>query len=115
VASDPEVSERVRAAVDGRGFDERFMFGGPAWFLRDHFALGVSRRDLVARVGPDAAAAAIAAGEARPMDLTGRPMKGWVFVDPDSDVALADWVDRAETFVRSLPAKTNKPSPRRKK
>lgn len=109
--SDPKVSQRVRVAVEGRGFEERFFFGGDAWFMQGHFALGVYRDRLTCRIGPDAAAQAIDGGTAAPMDLTGNPMKGWVFVDAEhfeQAGQINDWVERVHGFVSTLPAKTAK-------
>jgi hypothetical protein len=42
------------------------------------------------------------------MDLTGRPMKGWIIVGEDgidSDHQLTRWIDLSLTFVRTLAAK----------
>jgi len=42
------------------------------------------------------------------MDFTGRPMKGFVYVEPDgfvTDTSLAAWVERGAAYARSLPAK----------
>lgn len=110
--SDPAVSKRVRAAVANRGFGERFFFGGDAWFLGGNFALGVYRERLTCRVGPVAAEQAIGSGNAGPMDITGKPMKGWIFVDPphfQQPHQLSGWIDQVANFVSTLPTKTSKP------
>lgn len=60
------------------------------------------------RVGPDAFDEALALPHARPMDFTGRPMKGMVYVDPPgyaTDEGLAAWVERGATLAASLPPK----------
>lgn len=109
--SDPAVSKRIRAAVNGRALEERFFFGGDSWFLNGNFALGGYHDTLTCRLGPDAATRAIDAGHARPMDITGRPMKGWVFVDPGhfkTKPQLNDWIDQVIDFVSTLPAKPGK-------
>ena len=110
--SDPAVSQRVRAVIADRSFEERFFFGGDAWFLGGNFALGVYRDALTCRLGPDAATAAIDSGRARPMDITGKPMKGWVFVDPaqfKTKAKLVVWINQVADFVSTLPAKQGKP------
>jgi hypothetical protein len=64
--------------------------------------------DLLARVGPDAAAAALAEPATRPFDMGRGPSKGWVVVAPDgiaTDQDLSAWVDRALAYATSLPPK----------
>jgi hypothetical protein len=67
-------------------------------------ACGVVHDDLMVRVGPDAAAEALAQPHVRPMDFNGRPAAGFVYVAPAgvaSDVNLTRWVDRAVAFAAS--------------
>jgi TfoX/Sxy family transcriptional regulator of competence genes len=59
---------------------EKKMFGGIAFLLDGAMFCGVSGGDLMVRVGAEAHEAALARPHARPMDFTGRPMKGYVFV-----------------------------------
>ena len=69
----------------------------------------------MARVGPEHHAKALARPHVRPMDFTGRPMKGYVYVDPPAiadDPALAAWVDDCAAFVDTLPRKTPSPAAR---
>ena len=69
---------------------------------------GVANDDLMVRVGPGSHEASLALPHARPMDFTGRPMKGFVFVGPEGihdDGALSGWIDRGVTFAQSLPRK----------
>lgn len=87
------------------------MFGGVAFLLRGHMCCGVVGEDLMLRVGAGAEAKALARPHARPMDFTGRPLKGFVFVAApgyESDRDLAAWVSRAVRFVRSLPPKASR-------
>ncbi len=101
--------DRVRRSLTGsEGVDERKMFGGLCFMLHGNMILGVAKDDLMARVGPDGHDAALAQPGARPMDFTGRPMRGFVYVGPmgyETDQALADWVARAFAFVGTLPCK----------
>lgn len=115
--SDSAVSERLRRAVANRGFIERFFFGGVGFFLNGNFAIGIYHDKLVLRLGEDAAEAAMREKRARPMDLTGRPMRGWVLVEPDAFATghkLKDWIDRVFDFVSNLPAKKTSTSKRKK-
>ncbi len=110
--SDPGLVIRVRDRLAGtRGVTEKVMFGGVAFFLGGNIVAGVWHDDLIARLGPDAAAAALAEPHVRPFDVTGRPMANWVMVAPDgidTERQLADWLDRAVAFVSTLPAKEPK-------
>ena len=75
--------------------------------LQGNMCCGVTNDDLMVRVGADAPEDALAQPYARPMDFTGRPMKGFVFVDAAAlgDRDLKRWVQRGVTFAGSLPAK----------
>ncbi len=69
---------------------------------------GASGYEMHVRVGPDAYAAALALPGARPMEFTGRSMKGWVTLDGPADLddeALGSWADLTLAFNRTLPAK----------
>jgi hypothetical protein len=83
MAFDPELADRVRSALGGRtAFDERAMFGGLAFMVGGHMACGVLGDDLVLRLGPEGAEDGLERPGVRPMDFTGRPLKGYVFVAP---------------------------------
>jgi TfoX/Sxy family transcriptional regulator of competence genes len=104
------LADRVRTLLTGEpGLSERKMFGGFCFMINGNMACGITgKNDLMLRVGPEAYEKALAHPDARPMDFTGRPMKGMVFVDPDvcpDAEAMAAWLERALTFARSLPAK----------
>ena len=62
----------------------------------------------MARVGPDAYTNALGRPFAREMDFTGKPMRGFVYVDPDGfaeDGELEAWIELCQQFTSSLPAK----------
>ena len=102
------LAERLRKALAGRrGIGEKKMFGGACFLLRGNMLCGTGRTDFMFRVGKDQDAAALARPGARPMDFTGRAMRGFVWVDPAKcDArALRDWIAMAETYVGKLPAK----------
>lgn len=109
MAYDPELADSVRECLAPRtAFAERAMFGGLAFMIGGHMACGVLGDDLVLRLGPEGADAALDRPGVRPMDFTGRPMKSYVFVAPDAigdATGLGDWLDRALAFVGTLPAK----------
>ena len=99
----------MRAGLTGRSdISERKMFGGLAFMLAGNMCCCVSDRGLIVRVGVDAYDDALALPHAGLMDFTGRPMRGWIMVEPDglaSDDDLAVWVSRATEFVATLAAK----------
>jgi TfoX/Sxy family transcriptional regulator of competence genes len=98
MAYDEGLAERIRGVLRGRDdVVERKMFGGIAFMVAGRMACGVIHDDLMVRVGPDAHDEAVTEPHARPMDFTGRPMRGMVYVEPggvSSDADLARWVRR---------------------
>lgn len=111
---DPGLAERIREVVSGQpGIDERAMFGGLAFLVDGKMFVGIIGGTLMARVGVERHQDALALPHVRPMDFTGRPMKGYVYVDPPAlaeDAELGKWVNWCLAHVRSLPAK----APRRR-
>lgn len=101
--------ERIRHLLSRRrGITEKKMFGGICFLLNGNMLVAVWNDSLIARLGVDQAEIALTELDVREMDLTGRPMKGWVIVEPDgidSDQQLIRWIDLSLTFVRTLPAK----------
>ena len=59
------------------------MFGGLAYLSNGKMFAGILKQNLVVRVGPEASDQALKVPHARPMDFTGRPMKGYIYVSPD--------------------------------
>jgi TfoX/Sxy family transcriptional regulator of competence genes len=110
VAYDEVLADRIRSVLtDGHEVSERKMFGGLAFLWRGNMLCGVVGDALMLRLGPVEGDAALSQPGVRPMDFTGRPMRGMVFVDPTAlptDDALADWITRARAFVAGLPPKT---------
>ena len=111
---DEKLAERIRRALGPReDVEERKMFGGLAFLRRGRMFCGISKDDLMVRVGPEGYEAALEKPHVRPMDFTGRPMKGYVYVAPDgrrTDAALRAWVNLSASFVETLP-----PEPARKR
>ena len=106
---DETLAVRVRDALAARpGIREQKMFGGLCYLLDGNMAVGVESDRLMVRVGRDAYEDALAKPHARPMDFTGRPMRGFVWVDAAGlrdDRALRRWVQRGLDFAGSLPPK----------
>ncbi|SHE93354.1 Transcriptional regulator of competence genes, TfoX/Sxy family [Microbulbifer donghaiensis] len=102
-----ELAEKVRELLGSNdGLTEKRMFGGLAFMLNGNMACGVVGEELMVRVGPDNYQEALAERYTRPMDFTGRPLKGMVYVEEDAVAAdLGDWVSRGAEFAGSLPPK----------
>jgi TfoX/Sxy family transcriptional regulator of competence genes len=118
MAYDEDLAMRVREVLPpGAAVTERQMFGGLTFLLDGHMCCGVVRDTLMARLGPDAADAALDQPHVHPMDFTGRPMKGMVFIEPEGlgGAALERWVSAAAEYTRTLPPKTATSSSRKRR
>ena len=116
---DEELAARTRAALgDVRGVTEIRMFGGLCFTVHGNMAVGVTGDDLMVRVAPEDGEAALAQPGARPMDFTGKPMRGFVFVGGEglkTERMLKGWVDQGVAYASSLPPKRPKRSAPRAK
>jgi hypothetical protein len=118
VAYDEDLADRVRAVIPhGEVVTERQMFGGLAFMLGGHMFCGVVKDALMVRLGPEGADRALGQPHVRPMDFTGRTMKGMVFVDPAGlrGGALPQWLDAAASYVSALPPKQAAPPSRKRR
>ncbi len=109
MAYDEGLAERILDALGEReGLEPKKMFGGVGYMLRGNMSVGVRGDELIVRVGPERYEAALALPHARPFDMTGRPMKGWIWVAQEGfedDADLEAWVQRGVDFALSLPPK----------
>jgi TfoX/Sxy family transcriptional regulator of competence genes len=109
MAYDEQLADRVREALGARdGVSERKMFGGITFMLGGHMCLGVVGEDLMVRLDPADADAALAEPHVRPMDFTGRPARGFLLVSPEGvrdPAALGRWVDDAANLAATRPPK----------
>lgn len=121
MAYDEALAERIRGILAKRDdVTETKMFGGIAFMVRGHMSVGILEDDLMVRVGPDAYGSLVKRPHARPMDFTGRPMKGFLFVSApalQSYVMLEKWIRHGVDHAETLPAKAGKlpaaPKPRK--
>lgn len=106
---DQTLAARIRDALARRrGVEEKKMFGCVCFMLHGNALVGVWKDRLIARLGPDEGEAAMREPHVRQFDITGRPMRNWVAVEPEGvedDDQLTDWIGRAVRFVRTLPGK----------
>jgi hypothetical protein len=102
-------AERIRQRLARRkNVVEKTMFGGIGFLLNGNLLVGVWKDSLIVRLGPEEGDEALLEPYVKEFDITGRPMKGWVLVEPEgvtSDDQLAGWIQRAVKFVGALPAK----------
>ena len=104
---DEELDARITELVAPWGATKKKMFGGTCHLLNGNMLCGVNIDTMIVRLGVEAGAAALEKPHTRPTDVTGRPMKGWVTVEPKGfeGELLKDWLEKARTFVVTLPPK----------
>ncbi len=103
------LADRIRWALrENRKVEEKKMFGGVGFLLSGNMLVGVWESSMIVRLGLENGAEALKQPHVKEFDVTGRPMKGWVMVEPeglDNDKRLGDWIERAIQYVETLPAK----------
>jgi TfoX/Sxy family transcriptional regulator of competence genes len=111
MAYDTGLAARIRAIIvkgSRKGVTEKEMFGGIAFLLDGKMFIGLAKNQLMVRVGPDRHDEALARPHVRPMDFTGRPMRGYVYVAPAGYAnarALSAWIDWSTAFVATVKKK----------
>ena len=110
MAYDEDLANRIRELVaDEPEVTEKRMFGGLAFLVRGNMAVAASGQGgLMVRVEPEETDALVARPHARPFEMRGREMTGWLRVDPEgvgTTEELEPWVVRGLAYARSLPAK----------
>jgi hypothetical protein len=87
------------------------MFGGVGFLLHGNMCVGIWKNSLIARIDPAEYEGALAEDYVQEFDITRRPMKGWILIEPDgveTDDQLGRWIEKSLDFVRTLPAKAKK-------
>jgi TfoX/Sxy family transcriptional regulator of competence genes len=110
MAYDQDFANRIREQLaDIEGITEKTMFGGLGFLLNGNMAVGImSTGDLMVRVGAEGADEVASEPHARPFEMRGRPMTGWLIVEREgvgTKRQLAPWVKRGVAFASSLPPK----------
>lgn len=122
MAYDERLAERIRHVLRGRSdMTERKMFGGLAFLRYNRMCCGIVGQDLMVRVVEAEIPALMQQVHVRPMDFTGKPMRGFVYVAPAGFSTVTDlneWIARGLRFAESPEAprrtKTAKNDRRRK-
>jgi hypothetical protein len=102
------LAARVRALLAERAdVSERKMFGGLTFMIGGNMSCGVHGTELIVRLDPDREQEALSRPHARPMDFIGRPMRGFITVQPDGlkGKALNRWTKEAVARAEALPRK----------
>ena len=105
---DLKLAERIRAETQGLPFVEKKMFGGVGFLLHGNMACGVHKDDMIVRVDPAKHEALLKKNRVKPFAITGKPMKGWLLVEPDgckTTKQMSTWVKEGVEFVLTLPPK----------
>jgi TfoX/Sxy family transcriptional regulator of competence genes len=111
VAYDEELAARIRALLGNEpGLEEKKMFGGLAFLIGGNMAVGASGQGgILVRVDPAESDALVASTPARPMEMRGRSMAGWLRLESEqvaTDEELEPWVERGRAYAGSLPPKS---------
>ena len=118
MAYDEQLANRIRQAFGGRhDITERKMFGGLAFLCRGRMCCGIVGRDLMVRVPDDEFDGVSRGRHVRPMDFTGRPLRGFVYVSPPgfrTATALRMWLFYGEQVAEEKARSPTKRRPSRK-
>ena len=100
------IRDRIGAAPD---LTEKQMFGGLAFLIGGNMAVAASGQGgLMVRVDPDETDALLEKPHARPFEMRGREMDGWLRVDDEgvkTKRQLESWVKTGAAYAKSLPPK----------
>jgi hypothetical protein len=110
MAYDENLADRVERTLKTIriSFEVKKMMGGLCYMINDKMCLGIIKNKLMARLDPEVYDAAVKRKGCHEMDFTGRPMKGFVFVEPegtDMDKDLEYWIQLALDYNRIAPVK----------
>jgi TfoX/Sxy family transcriptional regulator of competence genes len=108
MAYNEKLAERIRAEFGEVPFVEKKMFGGVGFLVHGNMACGVHKENMIVRVEPEKYEKLLKKPHARVFDITGRPMKGWLIVEPEgckTPKQLSTWVKEGVEFALTLPAK----------
>lgn len=112
MAYNESLADRIREnLVEHKRLEEKKMMGGLCFMLNGKMCCGIVKDDLMVRVIESRYEEALSNPHGRPMDFTGRPLKGFVFVSPDGlkkKSELNYWLKMGIEFVQSLPKEKSK-------
>jgi hypothetical protein len=95
MAFNEKLAKRIRKEFGEIPFVEKKMFGGVGFLVHGNMACGVHKDNMIVRVGPDKHEKLLKKKNTRVFDITGRPMKGWLMIEPDgckTSKQVSTWV-----------------------
>lgn len=99
MAYNEKLANRIRELLlNKRSVEEKKMMGGLTFMVNNKMCVGILKDDLMARIDPEVYESALERRGCREMDFTGRPMKGFVFIDPEGTKSKKDlefWIKLA--------------------
>ncbi|MCB9050898.1 MAG: TfoX/Sxy family protein [Lewinellaceae bacterium] len=103
MATDPYLLERMRSVLKSRnvGWSEKRMFGGDCFMVDDKMCFGTYKGGIMARVAPEEADELAQREGAAQMIHGGRPMTGYLFIEPegyDMEEDLEFWIGKCLEF-----------------
>ena len=108
MAYNEKLAKRIRESFAEIPFVEKKMFGGVGFLVRGNMAIGAYKDDMIVRVAPEKHEKLLKKKHTRVFDITGRPMRGWLMVEPDgckTAKQLSDWINEGVTYALTLSAK----------
>jgi TfoX/Sxy family transcriptional regulator of competence genes len=112
MAYDEKLAGRVRELLSTkRNVAEKKMMGGLTFMVNNKMCVGILKDELMARIDPEVYESALERKGSREMDFTGRPMKGFVFIDPEGTKSKKDleyWLNLALDFNKQAKASKKK-------
>lgn len=103
-----KLAERIRAELGLIPFLEKKMFGGVGFLIHGNMACGIHKENMIVRVDPEKHSRLLKKPHTKPFDITGKPMKGWLLVEPDGCKTarqLSAWIKEGVEFALTLPPK----------
>jgi TfoX/Sxy family transcriptional regulator of competence genes len=112
MAYNEQLADQVREIlVNQPQVVEKQMMGGVTFMVNDKMCVGIIKDELIARIDPDIYDEALEKPGCHPMDFTGKPMKGWVYISPEGIEKVKDlecWIGLALDFNKNAKASKNK-------
>jgi len=109
MAYDVDLANRIKSLIGNpKNLEEKKMFGGVGFLINGNLACGVNKNDMILRVAPEHYDALLRRANTRVFDLSGKPMKGWLVIEPagmKTEAQLKTWITEGVEFAKSLPAK----------
>lgn len=102
MAYNEKLGDRIREALAHLPkVEEKFMFGGICFMLNGKMCVGVVKDEMMCRINPEVYEEALQKNGCREMTFTGKPMKGYVFVNEEGMKKQKDfdyWINLCLNF-----------------